>query len=88
MRKVNALQLRQSLSKIIALLKKDGEPILLEKGRQPAAVIISLADFRERFVEKNAEAERKKIYAEIQGMARPSIDRTSAEDILRGLRDT
>ena len=86
MRKVNALQLRQSLSKILAILKKTGEPVLLEKGRKPAAVIISLEDFHTRFSEKDADERRKAIQQEILKMTKPAKDPTSSEEILRRLR--
>ena len=32
MKKINALELRQSLGKVLAALEKTGEPILLERG--------------------------------------------------------
>lgn len=72
MHKVNALQLRQSVSKIVSRLQKNGEPILLEKGRKPVAVIISLEDFKKRFVEKDADEQRKKLQARIVALARKS----------------
>ena len=40
MKSVNAVQLRQSLGKVVARLQKDGEPILLQKGHRPVAVLI------------------------------------------------
>ena len=61
MKKVNALELRRSLGKVLTALEKDGEPILLERGRMPVGVIVSLKDFQERFVEKSASAARQKI---------------------------
>jgi len=86
MKKVNALQLRQSLGKVVATLLRTGEPVLLEKGRKPVAVLISLDDFRERFVEKDASSEREAIVAAIDELAMPSVDRTPGVEILRGLR--
>lgn len=87
MKRVNALQLRQSLGKVVAALEKDGEPVILQKGHRPVAVLISLRDFRERFVEKAAAEERRQIVAEIERMARPGADPRSVVDILRELRD-
>lgn len=86
MQKVNALELRQSLSKIVSRLQKTGEPILLEKGRKPAAVLISLEDFKTRFVEKDADQARRKVEARIRGLARKSTVPQTAEEILNGLR--
>ena len=59
MKKANALQIRQNLGAILKLLKKDGKPILVEKDRQPQAVLISLEDYRKRFVDVDADAKRK-----------------------------
>jgi prevent-host-death family protein len=86
MKRVNALALRQSLGKVIASLERTGEPILLEKGRRPVAVLISLRDFEERFVEKAATEARERILEEIDRLARSSIDRTPAVEVLRELR--
>lgn len=86
MKRVNALALRQSLGKVVASLERTGEPILLEKGRRPVAVLISLRDFEERFVEKAATEARERILEEIDRLARPSIDPTPTVEVLRELR--
>ncbi len=86
MKKINALELRQSLGKVLAALEKTGEPILLERGRRPIGVIVSLQDFQERFVEKSASAARQKLFDEIDRLATSSRDRRSTVEILRELR--
>ena len=86
MKRVTALQLRQSLGKVVATLQRTGEPILLEKGRRPVAVLVSLKDFQERFVEKAAVEARERILAEMDALATESADRTPAVDVLRALR--
>jgi prevent-host-death family protein len=86
MKRVNALALRQSLGKVVASLQRTGEPILLEKGRKPVAVLISLRDFEERFVEKAATEARERILEEIDRLARRSTDPTPAVEVLRELR--
>lgn len=86
MRRVNALQLRQSLGKVVASIERDGKPILLERGRRPVAVLISLRDFEERFAEREAAEARDALFAEIDALARPSSDRTPGTEILRGIR--
>lgn len=88
MRKINALELRQSLAKIISLLEKGGEPILLERGRRPAAVLISLNDFKERFIDKDADARRIALRDEVLSLGRKSADSTSSESILREMRES
>ena len=86
MKTVNALQLRQSLGKVITSLTRNGQPILVEKGRKPVAVLISLKDFQERFVEKEALREREEILADIDALAMRSVDETPAVKILREIR--
>lgn len=88
MNKVNALELRQSLGKVIATLQETGEPILLEKGRKPVGVLISLQDFHERFVEKSAAEARKRILEEIDALAMSSVDAAPVVEVLRELRGT
>jgi PHD/YefM family antitoxin component YafN of YafNO toxin-antitoxin module len=86
MKTMNALQLRQSLGKALTELQKVGEPILIEKGRKPAAFLISLRDFHERFAEKEAASAREELLKEMRMLARPSADKTLASVILHELR--
>lgn len=86
MRRVNALELRQSLGKVVAALQRNGEPIILEKGRRPVAVLISLRDFQERFVEKAAAEARAQVLQEMDRLASTSADPTPGVEILRELR--
>ena len=81
--KVNALQLRQSLGKILEKLKKTDEPIIIEKGRQPVAVLVSLKVFRERFLDLREEQKRQELLEAFRiSAAEPR------EDSLAALRDT
>ena len=66
MHTVNALELRQSLGKVLDRLKKNGKAILIEKNRRPAAVLISLEDYRRRFVDRDADEARQAILEEIR----------------------
>ena len=87
MKKINALQLRQSMAKIIESVEKSGEPILLERGRKPAAVIISIQDFKSRFADKDAEAARIETVNRIKGMELESVRKESAEVLVREIRN-
>lgn len=86
MKKVNALELRQSLGKVISAMERTGEPILVEKSRRPVAVLISLRDFQERFAEKDAAEARERVLEEMDGLATASVESTPAAEILRELR--
>ena len=87
MNSVNALELRQSMGKVVSELERGGEPVLLIRGHRPVAALISLKDFNERFVEWAAARERDQIVDEMNALIRPSADTTPTVDILRGLRD-
>jgi prevent-host-death family protein len=87
MKRVNSAELRASIGNIVADIERNGQPIILEKHNQPVAVIISLKDFQERFVEKAALEARLSLADKIDTLARPSKNRASAEQILRDIRD-
>lgn len=86
METVNALQLRQSLGRILKRLEKTGGPILLEKDRKPAAVIISLEDYRKRFVDVEADRLRTEIVERIRNAGLKTPPGVSTLDLLREVR--
>jgi PHD/YefM family antitoxin component YafN of YafNO toxin-antitoxin module len=82
--KVNALQVRQSLGRILEKLKKTDEPIIIEKGREPVAVLISLRVFKERFIDYREEQKRLELLEAFRRSAvKPSVDSLA---VLRKLR--
>lgn len=86
MEKVNALELRQSLGRLLQRLAKDGSPILLEKDRKPAAVIISLEDYRKRFVDVDADERRREMVERIKSARLTAPRGVSSLDLLREVR--
>lgn len=86
MKSVNALQLRQSLGSVLEQLATSGKPVLIRRGRNPAAVLISLRDYRERFVDRQADEQRRAVVARLKALrfARPRKGTTL--DRLRALR--
>jgi len=87
MHKTNALAVRRALGTVLRRLQRDGEPILVERNREPAAVLISLRDFEERFVDKVAAGERERLARDILAMrARARPARRKAVDLVRELR--
>lgn len=86
MEKVNALQLRQSLGRVLRRLGKTGRPILLEKDRKPAAVIISLEDYRKRFVDVEADRLRIEMVDRIKRAQLQAPKGVSSLDLLREMR--
>jgi PHD/YefM family antitoxin component YafN of YafNO toxin-antitoxin module len=88
MRRVNALQIRQSLGKILDQLDRAGEPVMVEKGRQPRAVLVPLKLFRERFTDKTIHEERLQIERRIVELGRALRPRRGdpTTKVLRELR--
>jgi prevent-host-death family protein len=86
MKTANAVDVRRSLGKVLNRLDRGGEPIVLERKGKPAAVLISLQAFRERFADLDAAEERKHLVEEIlAAQAEPSSARSAVDD-LRALR--
>jgi prevent-host-death family protein len=86
MKTVTTLELRQSLGRLLRALEKGGEPILIERRRKPAAVLISLEDYRRRFAGRDAGEERRAIVARIRELRFSAPSRGTTVDLLRGLR--
>jgi PHD/YefM family antitoxin component YafN of YafNO toxin-antitoxin module len=88
MKKTNALALRQSLGSIINQLRKHGEPILVEKGRQPVAVLISLEDYKKRFVDIAADIQRRELVRKIRMANIKLPPHKSSLEIVREIRSS
>ncbi len=86
MHSASALELRQSLGRIIARLRRTRQPVLLTKDRQPVGVLISLEDYQERFAEKDAADRRRQLLAKMDALARPGVDDREATELLAELR--
>jgi prevent-host-death family protein len=86
MQKANALQLRQNMGQIVKRLQETGEPILLEKDRKPVAVLISLDDYKRRFVDIDADILRRKMIEEIKKAKIKLPKDLSSLDLIRTLR--
>ena len=85
MKKTNALQLRQNLGAVIDQLR-DGEPILVEKGRVPVAVLIPIEDYKKRFVDVDADIRRRELVEKIRKAGVKLPPGKSSLDIVRELR--
>lgn len=63
MKEITAVDLRKSLKALAKSVEK--EPVLVKLGQTPVGVLVSMKDFRERFSDQHARAERARIVAEI-----------------------
>lgn len=82
--KTTALKLRQSLGAILKKIQNSKEPIIIERNREPVAVLVSYQTFKERFVDYQ---ERKKI-SEVLRQFKNNLTTadTPSIEILRELR--
>ena len=86
MKAVDAVDLRQSLGKVLEALEKGGAPVLVQRRRRAAAVLISLKDFQERFVDREADEKRRAVVARLKKLRfAPPAGKTTL-DLLRELR--
>ena len=83
---VNALEIRNHLGKVLDRLEKTGEPVLVSKGRQIRAVLISPEDYRRRFLDRQVEERRRALVERIESMRRPSTAAQPSVKLLRALR--
>ena len=86
METVNALELRQSLGRVLDQLERNGAPIIVCRGRTPAAALVSLKDYRERFVDRDADDARRQVVARIKQLTFPPDASRTTLDALRDLR--
>ena len=86
MQKTNAVKLRQNMGAIVQQLQASGEPILLEKDRKPVAVLISIDDYKKRFVDVDADILRREMIMEIKKARIKLPPETSSLDLIRELR--
>ena len=86
MKTVNALQLRQSLGKVLDQIQSGGKPILVCRRSIPAAALISLKDYRERFVDREADDRRREAVARLRQIKFESPAEGTTLDLLRSLR--
>lgn len=82
--KVTALELRHNLGAILDRLDKKQQPIVVEKGRKPRAVLLPIALYQERFLDFAEKALRDELILEMRDTAPPAQRDTVAE--LRRLR--
>jgi PHD/YefM family antitoxin component YafN of YafNO toxin-antitoxin module len=59
MRKINTLTVRNKFGAVLEMLDADNEPILISKGKELRAVLISYEDFLHRYIDKQAEADKQ-----------------------------
>lgn len=86
MKTVSAREFRQSLGKVLDHLEHDGGPIVVCRRRTPAAALVSLKDYRERFVDREADERRREIVMRLKKLQFQPPATGTTLDILGDLR--
>jgi PHD/YefM family antitoxin component YafN of YafNO toxin-antitoxin module len=86
MKTVNALEIRNHLGRVLEELEKTREPILVSKGRQVRAVIITIEDFKNRFIDRQVEEEKDRLLKKIHDLGKKRIGARESTDVLRETR--
>jgi PHD/YefM family antitoxin component YafN of YafNO toxin-antitoxin module len=86
MRQVNALKIRNHLGEVLETLEKDGEPVVICKGRKVAAVLITPEQFERRFLDYQMEEKKRQMLEKILEMRAGKAERRGSLAILRELR--
>ena len=86
MRQVNALKIRNHLGEVLELLRTEGEPILISKGRKVAAVLITPEQYQRRFLDHQTEEQKRKLLARLLELRARRVGGRDSVSILRELR--
>ena len=86
MEEVNALKVRNNLGEILDRLNATGEPILVSKGRQLRAVLVTPQDFESRFLDYKVKAEKRRLFERISTLKQKRKEPVESMDLLRRLR--
>ncbi len=86
MEKVNALKIRNNLGEVLDRLNEKGEPILISKGRQIRAVLVTPEDFERRFLDFKSAEEKERLLKAIKALRKPRTKPLDSTPLLRQLR--
>jgi len=86
MKTVNALRIRNNLGEILDMLNKTGEPILVSKGREIRAVLITPQQFKKRFLDYQVEEQKTQLLKTIEALKENRLEKQDSFDVLRELR--
>ena len=86
MKTVNALEIRNNLGRVLDELEESKQPVLVSKGRKIRAVLISPEDFKLRFIDRQAEAEKELWLKKLAELRAPRRGEIASIDVLRELR--
>ena len=83
---VNALKIRNHLGEVLSLLDKTGEPVLVSKGKEIRAVLITKEQFQRRFLDYQADEKKLELLAAISKLKEKRLGKKNSSSVLRELR--
>jgi len=86
MKTVNALKIRNHLGEVLSLLDKTGEPVLVSKGKEIRAVLITPEQFQRRFLDYQADEKKQELLAAMNKLKEKRRGKRSSISVLRELR--
>lgn len=86
MKTVNALSVRNHLGEILDGLTSTSEPVLISKGKKIRAVLFTPEAFERRFLDLQAEEEKKRFFKKLAGLRSPKRGLEDSVEALRRLR--
>jgi PHD/YefM family antitoxin component YafN of YafNO toxin-antitoxin module len=86
MKTVNALKIRNHLGEVLSLLDKTGEPVLVSKGKEIRAVLITPEQFQRRFLDYQADEKKQELLAAISKLKEKRLGKKNSISVLRELR--
>ena len=86
MKTVNALKIRNNLGEVLDRLTRTEEPILISKGRESRAVLITPEQFNKRFLDYQAEEEKRRLLEAIENLRDDSIEAKDSVEVLMEIR--
>ncbi len=86
MEKVNALKIRNHLGEILDRLNATGEPILVSKGRELRAVLVTPQDFENRFLDYKIKEDKERLLNAMRSLKKKKKEPIESIELLRQLR--
>lgn len=83
---VNALKMRNNLGEILDRLNDTGEPIMVSKGREIRAVLVTPEQFNRRFLDVKAKEDKKRFLETIHSLRKKKKDAVTSINVLRQMR--
>ena len=86
METVNALMVRNKLGELLDRLSATGEPILVRKGRELRAVLVTPQDFESRFLDYRVREDKRRLLHGLKALKRKKKESIESIELLRQLR--